>query len=78
MLSNKTTAGGPAALDAAFGVRMNATGTRRIRCANRRRPNWKDNEHRRKLVAVDRRTGEKMLWAQVRPPLPPISRTRGG
>ena len=34
--SNRGTAGGPAALDAALGARMNATGTRRIRDSNRR------------------------------------------
>lgn len=63
--SNVTTAGGPAALDAAYGVRMNATGTRRIREAHRRRKDWKMNERKRKCWAVDDRTGEKLLWTQA-------------
>ena len=35
--SNRSTAGGPAAVDSAFGLRMNASGTKRIRDATRRR-----------------------------------------
>ena len=35
--SNRSTAGGPAAVDSAFGLRMNASGTLRIRDASRRR-----------------------------------------
>lgn len=60
--SNFETAGGPAAFDAAFGLRMNATGTKRIRPANRRRKNWKLNVSRRKLCGIDSRTGERLFW----------------
>ena len=63
--SNVTTAGGPAALDAAYGVRMNSTGTRRIREAHRRRKDWKMNQRKRLCWAVDPRTGERLLWTQA-------------
>ena len=63
--SNRTTAGGPAAIDCAYGLRMNVTGTRRIRAASRRRDIWKLNERKRKLWAVNERNGEKMLWASA-------------
>ena len=59
--SNKGTAGGPAALDAALGARMNATGTRRIRDSFRRHDNWKESEQRHQLWAVDPFTNEMML-----------------
>lgn len=42
--SNRHTAGGPAAVDAECGLRMDATGTRRIRAAERRKPAWKLGE----------------------------------
>ena len=60
--SNEGTAGGPAAIDASFGLRMNPTGTRRIRSALRRRKGWKPNVTRRKLVGVDAETGEGLFW----------------
>ena len=59
--SNRGTAGGPGALDAALGARMNATGTRRIRDSYRRHDNWKEGEQRHILWALDPFTGEKML-----------------
>ena len=60
--SNASTAGGPTAYDDAYGVRMNATGTRRIRAADRRRAKWKLNETIRKLCGRDERTGEMLFW----------------
>ena len=62
MYSNMSTAGGPAAIDAAHGLRMNATGTRRIRDAQRRRANWKPNLTTRTLVGCDEETGESFFW----------------
>ena len=60
--SNASTAGGPAAIDGAYGLRMNATGTRRIRAADRRRATWKLSETTRKLCGRDERTGDMLFW----------------
>ena len=63
--SNEGTAGGPAAIDASFGLRMNATGTRRIRTAQRRRPGWKPNPTTRRLVGVGP-GGEGLFWPSAK------------
>ena len=62
---DRSTAGGPAAIDAECGLRMDATGTKRIRDAHSRRSSWKLNESRRKLFADNPRTGRRMLWASA-------------
>ncbi len=62
VFSNEHTAGGPAAFDAAFGLRMNATGTRVIRGASHRRHNWQLGEHTRRLAERDE-NGVGYLWA---------------
>lgn len=62
VFSNEHTAGGPAAFDAAYGLRMNATGTRVIRGASRRRDNWQLGEHTRRLAGRDA-NGVGYLWA---------------
>ena len=59
--SNQSTAGGPAAFDAAFGLRMNAAGTRRIRAAHRKRAGWKLNEKNKEICGLDRQ-GKKAFW----------------
>lgn len=48
--SNVFTAGGPTALDAAHGLRMSSCGTRRVRPAQTRKPDWKIGRFRRPLV----------------------------
>ena len=61
--SNRFTAGGPAAYDGAFGVRMNATGTRLIQAAERRRPAWALHAHARPLAARNEETGRVHLMS---------------
>mmetsp|Transcript_36635 Transcript_36635/g.85240 ORF Transcript_36635/g.85240 Transcript_36635/m.85240 type:complete len:384 (+) Transcript_36635:50-1201(+) len=63
ILSNASTAGGPVAFDAAYGVRMNATGTRRVRPAARRRKGWVLGETRKPLCGRTKTTAEALLWA---------------
>ena len=63
VFSNEFTAGGPAAFDAAYGLRMNPTGTRVIRGASRRRDNWQLGEHTRRLAGRDETSGVAYLWA---------------
>lgn len=63
VFSNEFTAGGPAAFDAAYGLRMNSTGTRVIRGASRRRESWQLGEHKRRLAGRDERSGVAYLWA---------------
>ena len=63
VFSNEFTAGGPAAFDAAFGMRMNPTGTRVIRGASRRRKNWQLGSHTRPLAGRDESLGVTYLWA---------------
>ena len=63
--SNKSTAGGPAAVDSAFGLRMNSSGTKRVRDASRRRRGWKLNAQRGKLCGVDE-DGNWLLWSAVK------------
>ena len=62
-MSNASTSGGPAAFDAAHGLRMNATGTRRVRAAATRRKGWALNERRVPLCSRDPASGQGLLWA---------------
>eukprot|EP01051_Picozoa_sp_SAG22_P001717 SAG22_NODE_71_length_22540_cov_8.918052_1_plen_503_part_00 len=55
--SNRFTAGSPAAFDAAFGLRMDPTGTRVLRGASRRRESWALNAASRPLAAYNPATG---------------------
>ena len=64
--SNKRTAGGPAAFDAHFGLRMSPTGCRRIRPAQQRRVGWKLNKSTRPLVGVDKKTGDYLFWGAAK------------
>ena len=59
--SNEFTAGGPTALDAAYGVRVSACGTRRLRAASRRKTGWTLSRFRRSLVTVARDGTERLL-----------------
>lgn len=59
--SNEFTAGGPTALDAAYGVRVSACGTRRLRAASRRKTGWTLSRFRRSLVTVARDGVERLL-----------------
>ena len=63
VFSNQFTAGGPAAYDAAFGLRMNPTGTRLLRPAERRRESWKLGSSARPITFVDPMNGRTYLWA---------------
>ena len=55
--SNRFTAGGPAAVDGECGVRMDATGTQRVRPAQQQRDGWSLNESRTPLVVRHARSG---------------------
>jgi alpha-ketoglutarate-dependent taurine dioxygenase len=59
--SNAYTAGGPAAFDAEFGLRMNETGTRRVRSASKRRTCWTLSRSQRPLAVRDDNTGVSRL-----------------
>ena len=59
--SNRYTAGGPAAVDGECGVRMDATGTQRVRAATTRRDGWSLNESRTPLVTRHARSGLPVL-----------------
>ena len=59
--SNTSTAGGPAAVDCEHGVRMDATGTRRVRDATSRRPGWRSGETRSLLVLTHAISGRKVI-----------------
>ena len=59
--SNRFTGGGPAAVDGECGVRMDATGTRRVAAATSRRPDWELNEARHALVQVHPHSGRRCL-----------------
>lgn len=48
--SNKYTAGGPTALDVAYGLRMSPCGTRRLRPSTRRKDGWTIGQFTRPLV----------------------------
>lgn len=63
VFSNEFTAGGPAAFDAVYGLRMNPTGTRVIRSASRRRENWELGSYTRRLAGRDAISGAAYLWA---------------
>ena len=59
--SNRYTAGGPAAVDGECGVRMDATGTQRVRAAATRRDGWSLNESRSPLVTRHARSGRRVI-----------------
>lgn len=61
--SNRFTAGGPAAVDGALGLRMDGTGTRRVRAATSRRDGWSLNESRAPLVVTHPTSGKRVLVA---------------
>ena len=53
VFSNATTSGGPAAFDSELGnLRMNATGTMRVRDATRRRVSWSESRRKARLCGV--------------------------
>ena len=58
---NRYTGGGPAAVDGECGLRMDATGTRRVRAATERRPGWSLNESRAPLTALHARSGRHVM-----------------
>ena len=64
--SNRCNAGGPAAFDAHWGLRMSHTGCRRIRSAHHRRSTWKLNESTRPVSGVDEVTGERLFWGAAK------------
>ena len=59
--SNEYTAGGPTALDAAYGLRMSACGTRRIRASGERKLGWKPGRFTRPVVEVGLDGRERLL-----------------
>ena len=59
--SNRYTAGGPAAVDGECGVRMDATGTQRVRPATQQRDGWSLNESRTPLVVHHARSGRPVI-----------------
>jgi alpha-ketoglutarate-dependent taurine dioxygenase len=61
--SNRFTAGGPTALDAACGLRMSACGTRRARPASRRKEGWSLGQFERPLVETAAPDGRERLLA---------------
>ena len=63
VFSNRFTAGGPAAFDAAFGLRMDPTGCALARPASRRRASWELDTHTRPMTRTDPETGRTYLWA---------------
>lgn len=50
--SNQHTAGGPAVLDAAYGVRMSDFGTKRIASATKRKQDWREGRFEKPIVQV--------------------------
>ena len=64
--SNECNAGGPAAFDAHFGLRMSHTGCRRIRAASHRRSTWTLNPNSRPVSGVDAATGERLFWGAAK------------
>ena len=59
--SNEFTAGGPTALDAEYGLRMSACGTRRVRAAARRKDGWVLGRFARPLVETAAADGIERL-----------------
>ena len=59
--SNKYTGGGPAAVDAECGLRMDPTGTKRIRPAETTRPGWTLNESTTPLVMKHAHSGKPVI-----------------
>jgi hypothetical protein len=60
-VSQRYTGGGPAAVDAACGLRMNSRGTRVITQATKRRTDWQMARHTRKLVDTHPSTNRKYI-----------------
>ena len=59
--SNEYTAGGPTALDAAYGLRMSPCGTKRIHSSQRRKTDWKQGRFSRPVVQMGMDGRERFL-----------------
>ena len=64
--SNTHNAGGSAAFDAHYGLRMSHTGCRRLRPVTRRWKSWNLNPNKRPLSGIDSKTGERLFWGAAK------------